>query len=123
MGLPWKPDHTPPLKDNFDIAKRRLDRMMTKLDPQLKARYNTALSDMEDNDVIAEVPVSQIETPNKKFYLLHRPAVRESSSSTKIRPAFNASAQGPNGVSLNDCLNVGSSYLPSLPEVLLRFRR
>ena len=40
-----------------------------------------------------------------------------------MRPVFDASARGYNGVSLNDCVQVGPAMIPSLPEILLRFRR
>ena len=36
---------------------------------------------------------------------------------------FDASAAGPNGNSLNDCLESGPSLIPDLVEILLRFRR
>lgn len=36
---------------------------------------------------------------------------------------FDASAAGPNGFSLNDCLESGPSLIPDLVEILLRFRR
>ena len=40
----------------------------------------------------------------------------------KIRPVFNASCKGPNGISLNDCLEAGPNK-PCIVDVLLRFRR
>ena len=45
------------------------------------------------------------------------------SVSTKVRPVFGASAKGPNGLSLNDCVEVGPMLMPNLQEVLIRFRR
>ena len=36
---------------------------------------------------------------------------------------FDASAPGRNGVSLNDCMEAGPNLMPSLPEILIRFRR
>ena len=55
--------------------------------------------------------------------LPHRPVVRESSSTTKVRPVFDASAIGYNGISLNDCLECGPSLNPDLVKVLIRFRK
>ena len=49
--------------------------------------------------------------------------IKESSSCTKVRPVFDASVAGRNGVSLNDCMEAGPNLVPSLPEILIRFRR
>ena len=53
----------------------------------------------------------------------HRPVVKESSTTTNVRPVFDASAPCRNGVSLNDCMEAGLNLIPSLPEILIRFRR
>ncbi|XP_076037767.1 uncharacterized protein LOC143023139 [Oratosquilla oratoria] len=63
-----------------------------------------------------------MEGPYPIYYLPHRPVIKECVSS-KIRPVFDASAVGSNGVSLNDCLESGPSLIPDLVEILLRFRR
>ena len=47
---------------------------------------------------------------------------KASSSTTKIRPVFDASAKSSTGVSLNDTLLVGPTVHSSLIDVLLRFR-
>nr|XP_027222490.1 uncharacterized protein LOC113814643 [Penaeus vannamei] len=49
--------------------------------------------------------------------------VKESSSSTKVRPVFDASATSYNGTSLNDCLESGPSLNADLVKVLVRFRK
>ena len=61
--------------------------------------------------------------PPPVYYMPHRPVVKESSLATKVRPVFDTSAKGYNGVSLNDCLETGPSLLPDLPGILIRFRR
>ncbi|XP_043244025.1 uncharacterized protein LOC122392808 [Amphibalanus amphitrite] len=125
VKLPWKPGAVGKLQDNLASAKARLASLTRKLskDPGLCDRYNSALRDMEEAGVIAEVPAEEMCTSKPTFYLPHRPVVKESSSSTKVRPVFDASSCGPNGVSLNDCLEIGPCLLPDLVEVLLRFRR
>ena len=47
---------------------------------------------------------------------------KSSSSTTKIRAVFDASANSNSGVSLNDTLLVGPTVHPPLLNVLLRFR-
>ena len=49
--------------------------------------------------------------------------MKESSETTKDRPVFDAFVRGPNGVSLNDCLEAGPCLMPGLVDVLLKLRR
>ena len=125
VALPWKPGYDGKLVDNISIARNRLNSLRRKLsrDADLKDRYNSVLHEMEENQIIEEVPVDQLSSPYPTFYLPHRPVVKESSSSTKVRPVFDASAKGANNVSLNDCMETGPNLVPSLVEILCRFRR
>ena len=124
VALPWK-SKSFKLLANEAGARRRLDKLSKKLaeDPALECRYNEALREMESTGVIHEVPQDEVVSPHLTYYLPHRPVVKEASVSTKIRPVFDASAKGPSGVSLNDCLEIGPCLLPSLVEILIRFRR
>ncbi|XP_043213202.1 uncharacterized protein LOC122377334, partial [Amphibalanus amphitrite] len=110
------------LKDGLLRTSAGLRRKLAK-DPVLAERYDAALQEMEDAGVIEEVPGCELQTSYPVFYLPHRPVLKEDSSTTKVRPVFDASAVGPGGVSLNDCLEVGPCLVPSLLEILLRFRR
>ena len=47
---------------------------------------------------------------------------KESSTSTKLRVIFDASAKTSNGLSLNDTLCVGPTLHPNLDHILLKFR-
>ena len=47
---------------------------------------------------------------------------KDSSSPTKVRTIFDASAKSTSGVSLNDLLVVGPTVHPSLIDFFLRFR-
>ena len=62
---------------------------------------------MENSGIIKEVPPEESVCVNPVFYLPHRPVFREASSTTKIRPVFDASAKGANGISLNECMETG----------------
>ena len=57
------------------------------------------------------------------FYMPMHAVRKESSSTTKIRAVFDASAKSSTGVSLNDSLLVGPTVHASLVDVLLRFRQ
>ena len=126
VALPWKSGMSPgQLQDNQAGAESRLSSLSRKLirDQPLAHSYNEALGDMENGGIIEEVPANELKGPFPTYYMPHLPVVRPDSASTKVRPVFDASARGPNGVSLNDCLEAGPSLIPSLTDVLLRFRR
>jgi hypothetical protein len=92
---------------------RKLDR-----NPALAEEYDEALQDFEKEGFVEPVDPST----NSGFFLPHRPVVRQTSVSYKVRPVFDASSRDTKGVSLNDCMLQGSNLLPDLPNVLLHFR-
>lgn len=70
------------------------------------------------------VPSEDIEKSEcQVFYLPMHVVYKSSSTTTKIRAVFDASAKSASGVSLNDILLVGLTVHPSLIDVLLRFRQ
>eukprot|EP00731_Ephydatia_muelleri_P025917 Em0018g17a len=69
------------------------------------------------------VPKSDMNKPPQRvFYLPIQAVVKESSTISKIRAVFDASAKSSTGTSLNDTLLVGPTVHSSLVDVLLRFR-
>ena len=69
------------------------------------------------------VPAIDLEKPPHSVFYLPMQAVRkQSSTTTKVRAVFDASAKTSTGVSLNDTLLVGPTVHSSLVDVLLRFR-
>ena len=125
VSLPWKPGGKERLINNENLAKLRLKSLSKRLEKNhsLCSNYDQVILDMEKTGVVEEVPLNEVITSNPVFYMPHRPVVRESAISSKIRPVFDASAKGYNGVSLNDCMEVGPCLLGNLTEILLRFRR
>ena len=114
------------LQDNEKLARVRLESLRRRLardNSDLAGRYDSVLQEMENERIIEEVPVDETVSPHPTYYMPHHPVIKESSSSTKVRPVFDASATGRNGVSLNDCMEAGPNLMPSLPEILIRFRR
>ena len=59
---------------------------------------------------------------SKPYYLPMHAVLKDSSSSTKLRVVFDASAQTTNGISLNQTLMVGPTLHPMLENILLHFR-
>ena len=69
------------------------------------------------------VPETDLNKPPHSVFYLPMHAVRKSSSTTtKIRAVFDASAKTSSGKSLNDTLLIGPTVHSSLVNVLLRFR-
>ena len=123
VALPWKSGIAKQgLKNNEKLAQKRLESLDGKLNknPSLRERYEVVFREYEKDGIIEEVPSSKYNSPYPMFYL---PVVRECSNSTKVRPVFDASAVGYNGISLNDCLECGTSLNPNLVKVLICFRR
>ena len=125
VSLPWKTEeHKGRLLDNYSHVEKRFKSLKRKLDVNmsLKESYNNYLTELEGKGIIEEVQPDD-PAPEVVHYLPHRPVIRDESQTTKVRPVFDASARGENGVSLNDCMEVGQNLTPDLIQVLLRFRR
>ncbi len=56
------------------------------------------------------------------FYLPEHGVFKDSSTTTKLRPVFDASAKSSTGVSLNDIVDFGPCLYPALADVLIRFQ-
>ena len=59
--------------------------------------------------------------PNS-YLLPHHPVFKQTSSSTKVRVVFNASAPSDLKLSLNDLMYSGPKFQKSLPGLLINFR-
>ena len=124
VGLPWKPSMKDVLMSNKHQALQRLNHLQRKLDasPGLRDRYDKVFLGMLDMGIIEEIDPGE-PSENPVFYLPNRPHLKEESLSTKVRPVFDASANGFNGVSLNDCMYAGPNLMNDMASILLRFRR
>ena len=60
--------------------------------------------------------------PECSYYMPMHGVVKESSSTTKLRVVFDASAKTTSGISQNDTLMVGPTLYPNITDILLRFR-
>lgn len=63
------------------------------------------------------------EDKKPRNYLPHHPVIKESSSTTKIRPVFDASCKTDNGNSLNSELLVGPTIQSDLFSILIHWRK
>ncbi|XP_076384154.1 uncharacterized protein LOC143262078 [Megalopta genalis] len=100
--------------NRFMSLERRLSRS-----PDLKTEYTAII-----NEYITLGHMTQIESPDNSFgfYLPHHAVIKPTSSTTKCRVVFDASAKSDTGISLNDALEVGPTIQDDLFSLLLRFR-
>uniref|UniRef100_A0A1Y1MHI8 Reverse transcriptase domain-containing protein n=1 Tax=Photinus pyralis TaxID=7054 RepID=A0A1Y1MHI8_PHOPY len=104
------------------MAKRRLEFTEKKLKTTgyLK-EYDQVFSEWQSENIIERVP--DVELNIQSHYLPHRPVIKDTNSTTKIRPVFDASAKEKNQPSLNDCLEKGVNLIEQIPDLLLNFRK
>ena len=125
VKLPWRRGASSCLQNNEKLAAIRLQNLNRRLthEPELQVKYDSVIQNMWSSGIVEEVLPHEQKVDRPIFYMPHRLVVRETAVSSKERPVFDASARGYNGVSLNDCMEVGPNLLSNLTEILLRFRR
>ncbi|XP_065070928.1 uncharacterized protein LOC135695688 [Rhopilema esculentum] len=120
-GLLWKGD-CPHLPDNKAGSLARLEKLINRLkrDPNLYMKYDQIIQDQKEKGI---VEVVDQEPTGRAFYLPHKPVIRESAETTKIRIVFDASAKtSSNAASLNDCLETGPPTQNLIWDILVRNR-
>ncbi|XP_054706606.1 uncharacterized protein LOC129216417 [Uloborus diversus] len=119
VALPWAEDRLP-LPTNKELPLKHLETTTRKLCSQnLINRDDEVLKNWEDSGIIEEV--KQSKNIDSGHYLPHRLVIKESSS-TPVRPVFDASARTKFSPSLNQCLEAGPNLIELIPSLLLRFR-
>lgn len=123
VPLPMRSD-TKPLGESRSQAVRRYLMLEQSLLRKGKSEpFNEAVDEYFKSSHAEVVPPAEINKPlSQVFYLPMHIVYKESSSTTKLRVVFDASAKSSTGVSLNDLLLIGPTVHSSLVEVLLRFR-
>ena len=85
--------------------------------------FDEVMGDYFEKGHAEPVPDDDLQKPPWEVFYLPMHAIRkESSTTTKLRAVFDASAKSSTGMSLNDTLLVGPTVHPPLVDVLLRFR-
>ena len=116
--------HAPPLGESRSHAVRRF----LSLERSLRAKdefesFDSVMQEYFDMKHAEPVPAVDLKKPPcNTFYLPMHAVKKESSTTTKIRAVFDASAKSSSNVSLNDILLVGPTVHSLLIDVLLRFR-
>ncbi|XP_055542601.1 uncharacterized protein LOC129728208 [Wyeomyia smithii] len=121
VRLPFLRDPTQ-LGESKQIAEKRLRYLEKKLDrnQQLKDEYHAFIREYIDLGHMSLV--SATNTDSKSVYLPHHCVLKTTSSTTKCRVVFDASAKTTSGLSLNEVLMCGPVLQDSLINILIRFR-
>ncbi len=122
VSLPFKAE-PPTLGDSRAQALSRLLRNEQSLDRKGElGPFNEALREYITLGHAHVVPSHELNPSNTTYYMPVHGVFKAASTTTKVRPVFDASAPSKSGASLNDCLLVGPNLYPQLAEVLLKFR-
>ena len=123
VPIPIRP-HAKPLGESRSLAMQRFLSMERSLQAKNQFQPLVEVIDEYFEKGHAElVPDSDLEKARDRvFYLPMHTVQKDSSTTTKIRAVFDASAKSSSGVSVNDQLMVGPTVHSSLVDVLLRFR-
>ena len=122
VPLPRKPD-AKKLGESRSQAVRRFLSLERSLHARSQfAEVDAVIREYFDMGHAEPVPAVDLRKPEcDVFYLPIHVVRKESSSTTKIRAVFDASAKTSSGVSLNETFLVGPTLHPPLVDVLLRF--
>jgi hypothetical protein len=124
VNLPWKSD-SQPVPTHYELSKTRLNYLKQKLERnrELMEKYDDIITEQLQTGIIEPVSLENEESNPNIHYLPHHAVVREDKSTTKVRIVFDGSARLNNdGLSINDCLECGPNLVPSLFDILVRFR-
>ncbi|XP_039281639.1 uncharacterized protein LOC120350817 [Nilaparvata lugens] len=126
VRLPRRANHRA-LGDSLMNAENRFLKMEKKLSNNeiLRENYVKFMHDYEDLGHMRVIQCKDLigkKHQEKAYYLPHHVVIKESSSTTKYRVVFDASAKGSNGVSLNSILMTGPTIQQDISSIILRFR-
>lgn len=120
-----------PLKSNYvelgeskGQAIRRFELLENKLssNPELKGQYCQFINEYIQLEHMKPILESNTDS-NVTYYMPHHALLKPTSSTTKLRVVFDASAKSSNQLSLNDVLKVGPIVQQPLFSIILRFRK
>ena len=121
VSLPFKDG--PEIGNSRSMAVKRFEQMERKLHQNLErlSQYSDVMNEYLELGHAEKVPPSEL-TCNNSYYMPQHCVIKESSTTTKLRVVFDASARSSSGVSLNDRLMVGPKVQNDLVNILTRFR-
>lgn len=128
VRLPFK---IPPNSDNFlgnsyVTAKRRFEQLERRLhkDSNLFKQYKDSIDEALELELghLREATAEEIANMNDGYFMPHLVVLKETSTTTKARVVYDASAKTSNGFSLNDRLMVGPVVQNDIFTILVGWR-
>ncbi|XP_072158029.1 uncharacterized protein [Bemisia tabaci] len=122
VRLPFKPEH-PPLGTSLaraEVRFRALERRFEK-EPEFHAAYKKFMQEYENNGFMSPAAIPPATAPH--YFIPHHAVVKESSSTTKLRVVFDASAPTSTKVSLNQVLLPGPKLQTDIRDLIINFRK
>lgn len=122
VRLPFK-DSPELLGESRTRAHRSLMYSERKSSPEIRAPYISFMEEYESLQHMTKIPTPILDkSPPSVYYINHHAVLRPTSTTTKLRVVFNASAPTVGGPSLNQLLMCGPKVQPNLFEILISFR-
>ena len=84
--------------------------------------YQTQIGDFVESGHAEAVPEEDVKNPKLHYFLPHRPVVKESSTTTRVRPVFDAGHPSTSGLSLNDTIRSCPNNTPDLVNIVIRWK-
>ena len=120
VKIPWI-DERIPRNTNEVQSKLRLYNLFRRMKDETRKDYDAIIKEQLELGIIEEAPVEP--TGKRVYYMPHKPVIRESVASTKIRMVFDASCKPTvTDYSINECMNPGPPTQPLLWDILIRSR-
>jgi hypothetical protein len=94
---------------NYQGLIKKLERK-----PEVMTQYHGIIEEQMKQGIVEQVPEQP--TGERKFYLPHKPVIKESAETTRVHSA----KENSNVPSLNECLHKGPPLQPLLYNVLVR---
>jgi len=116
VKLPWIEGHAP-IPSYRGIAEKKLHSNKARLEKLgVLEAYHEVFVSWEKEGIIERID------GGTGHYLSHHGVLKPDSTTTPVRPVFNASFKAKGNPSLNACLEVGPNMLEEIPSILTRFR-
>lgn len=119
-AIPFKNGQEPKFGDSKKAALATLFQLEKRFEkyPKVKQQYTEAMTEAIESGHMKLVE----NVPRHSYYVPHH-AVFKQSSTTKLRPVYNASKKSTNGLSLNEQVAIGKMDQPDMLTIILRWRK